>query len=141
MVIGLVPLVLALTAAVPAPAAAGDDGDEARLREAISNLVANAIHYNNESGTVSIVLRKEGGQAVLSVTDSGIGIAESDQPHIFDRFFRANSARSRDVGGNGLGLAISKWIVEAHGGTITAAGGAGGATVTFTLPLVNAGPS
>lgn len=93
-------------------------GDPERLREAVTNLVMNAIRYNREGGRVEVRLEAGAGAAVLSVADTGIGISEKDRPHIFERFFRVDKARSQEMGGNGLGLAITKWIVESHGGTI-----------------------
>lgn len=93
-------------------------GDASRLAQVVSNLIDNAIQYNRPSGEVRVRLVAEGSDAVLSVADTGCGIPEADQAHIFERFYRADKARSRATGGNGLGLAIAKSIVDAHGGTI-----------------------
>ena len=112
-------------------------GDRDRMREVLMNLVTNAIRYNRESGAVDLSLRTEGQEAVLAVADSGIGIPEKDRPHVFERFYRADQARSRELGGSGLGLAITRWIVEAHGGTIAFAAREGGGT-TFTVRLPGA---
>jgi heavy metal sensor kinase len=103
-------------------------GDRDRLGEAVTNLVANAILYNRPQGRVEVTL-KEG---LLAVSDTGPGIPEEDRPHIFERFYRADQARSRNTGGAGLGLAITKWITEAHGGAIDFTCGAGGGT-TFQV--------
>ena len=95
--------------------------DRHRVREMLLNLVTNAIKYTPQGGTVSLTLAEEADSVVFTVRDSGIGIAPGDLPHIFERFWRADPARSRtgDRPGTGLGLAITKWIAEAHGGSIT----------------------
>jgi two-component system, OmpR family, sensor kinase len=95
--------------------------DRHRIREMLLNLVTNAIKYTPAGGTVSLALAQEDSAVVFTVADTGIGIAPGDLPHIFDRFWRADPARSRtgDRPGTGLGLAITKWIAEAHGGSIT----------------------
>jgi signal transduction histidine kinase len=80
--------------------------------------VNNAIEYNRAGGEVRLRLQAVGANAVLSVSDTGCGIPEADHPHVFERFYRADKARSRARGGTGLGLAICKDIVTAHGGTI-----------------------
>ncbi|MES2124038.1 MAG: HAMP domain-containing sensor histidine kinase, partial [Gemmatimonadota bacterium] len=94
--------------------------DAPRVRQLLMNLVTNAVKYTPAGGQVSIRLAHENDTAVLSVADSGIGIAPGDTENVFERFWRADPARSRtgDRPGTGLGLAISKWIAEAHGGTI-----------------------
>ncbi len=101
-------------------------GDTFRMAQVVTNLLTNAIHYNREGGSVTVALAATAGEgtagtdgaAVLTVTDTGVGIAEEDQKHLFERFYRVDKARSRELGGSGLGLAICKSIVEAHGGTI-----------------------
>ena len=101
------------------------------------NLLTNAIKYTPREGNVSIDAAKNGGDLTMSVRDTGIGIAPGDLPHIFDRFWRADAARSRtgERPGAGLGLAICKWIAEAHGGSIAVQSRAGrGTTFTVTLP-------
>jgi two-component system sensor histidine kinase BaeS len=101
------------------------------------NLLSNAVKYTPQGGSVAIDCSQDGGQVVLSVRDTGVGIAPGDLPHVFDRFWRADQARSRTGHrpGVGLGLAISKWIVEAHGGTIAVQSRPGrGTTFTVTLP-------
>ena len=103
-------------------------GDRERLGEAVTNLVTNAIQYNRPVGRVEVTL-KEG---VLAVSDTGPGIPEEDRPHVFERFYRADPSRSRNAGGAGLGLAITKWIIEAHGGEIDVTGRVGEGT-TFRI--------
>jgi len=93
-------------------------GDSLRLAQVVTNLLSNAVRYNKPGGAVQVGLTVSSGAAELSVTDTGCGIPDEDQPHIFERFYRVDKARSRASGGNGLGLAICKSIVEAHGGTI-----------------------
>ena len=94
-------------------------GDAALLARIVGNLLSNAIRYTAEGGRVQIDLRVEGRDAVLTVADTGCGISAEDQPHVFERFFRADKARSRALGGNGLGLAICKSLVEVHQGRLT----------------------
>jgi heavy metal sensor kinase len=93
-------------------------GDSGRLAQVVTNLLSNAVQYNRPGGNVHAELRVASGKAVLSVADTGVGIPEEDRPHLFERFYRVDKARSRASGGNGLGLAICKSIVEAHGGRI-----------------------
>ena len=93
-------------------------GDADALRRAILILIDNAVKYTPEGGSVTAGLECKNGFAVTTVTDTGIGIAPEDLPHIFDRFWRVDKARSRDGGGAGLGLSIAKWIVDEHGGSL-----------------------
>jgi signal transduction histidine kinase len=110
-------------------------GDETRLRELITILLDNAIKYSDDAASVRVDLNREGGKAVLRVVDSGRGIPPQALPRIFDRFYRADKARSRELGGAGLGLAIARWIAEGHNGTIGIDSGTGrGTTVTVELP-------
>ncbi len=115
-------------------------GDADRLGQVITNLLANAIHYNRDGGEVRLGTRAEGTHAVVEVVDNGRGIAAKDLPHVFERFYRADQARSWSEGHSGLGLAICKAIVEAHGGTITVVSTEGeGATFTVWLPACDQG--
>jgi signal transduction histidine kinase len=114
------------------------NGNATQLGQVVTNLVQNAILYNHPAGRVEVELRgsgDEGAAAVLSVSDTGQGIAEADLPHIFERFYRVDAARSRAQGGSGLGLAICQRIVAIHGGKIevTSEPGAGSKFVV-TLP-------
>ena len=108
--------------------------DEQKIRQIILILVDNAVKYTPEHGRISVAIREERGGVQLSVADTGIGIAPADQERIFDRFYRVDKARSRRMGGNGLGLAIAREIVEAHGGTITVESTPGKGT-TFRVHL------
>ena len=109
-------------------------GDEHRLRQVLLNLADNAVKYNEPGGTVSLALRRTGDSAELTVTNSGPGIPPAHQPHVFEPFFRGETAHA--VEGSGLGLAICRWIVTAHGGTIEIATELGRkTTATIRLPL------
>ena len=115
-------------------------GDRMRLRQVVDNLLSNVRTHTPAGTAVSISLRREGEMALLSVKDNGPGVAMEDQEHIFERFWRADKARTRSKGGSGLGLAIVASLVEAHGGSITIASRPGhGTTFTVTLPI--AGPA
>jgi len=122
---------------VPADTAIIVPGDADRLRPALLNLCANARAYTPPGGTISVGVRRAGGDAALTVADTGEGIPPEDLPRVWDRFYRADPARARQngQGGLGLGLAIVHAIVRAHGGTtaITSTPGVG-TTVTITLP-------
>lgn len=100
------------------------------------NLIENALQYTPGNGRVSVVVTIDRGHAILVVRDTGCGISQEQQPRIFDRFFRADTARSRRTGGNGLGLAICRSLAEAHGGTINCSSQSGhGTTMIVQLPL------
>jgi two-component system, OmpR family, sensor kinase len=114
-------------------------GEPVRLRQLFLNLVTNAIKYTPRGGRVEVGLvhREQPGDVAFSVRDTGIGIAAADLPHVFDRFWRADRVRSRlaERGGQGLGLAISQWIAQAHGGALTVQSRLGrGSIFTVTLP-------
>jgi len=117
-------------------------GDTARLIQVLMGLVDNALTYTNSGGTVTLGVELHGAVACLTVRDTGIGIAEGDIPYIFERFYRADPARSRAAGGSGLGLSIAHWVVEAHGGSIEVQSRVGqGSTFTVTLPLASPAPT
>ena len=112
------------------------NGDEELLRRMILNLLDNAVKYTPEGGQVSIRLARQNGHAQITVRDSGIGILPADQPHVFDRFYRVDKARSRALGGAGLGLSIVRWIVDAHEGKIEVESTPGkGSAFTVELPV------
>ncbi len=93
--------------------------DASRVTQVTTNLLTNAIRYNRRDGRVAVSLKMNDAGAVLTISDTGLGIPVENQPHIFERFYRVDKARSREEGGSGLGLAICKAIVEAHGGAIS----------------------
>jgi signal transduction histidine kinase len=93
--------------------------DKAKIHHVLINLLENAIRYNKPGGDVVFSAEQRAGQIIISVKDSGIGIAPDDQPKIFDRFYRVDKARSREDGGTGLGLAIASTIAKAHGGNLS----------------------
>lgn len=111
-------------------------GDAARLKQVISNLLDNAIHFTPEGGTITIRTFQYG-HTGFTIKDSGPGIAPAQMPHIFERFHRADPSRTRATGGTGLGLAICKAVVEAHGGVITAKSDLEAGTI-FSVLLPNA---
>jgi signal transduction histidine kinase len=112
-------------------------GDEQRLSQVLVNLLDNALRHTPPDGRVDVHADTEGTRLVLRVSDTGEGIAAEHLPHVFERLYRADAARTRDHGGSGLGLAIAKALVEAHGGHIgaTSQGAGTGTTFTITLPL------
>lgn len=110
--------------------------DENRLQEVIYNLLDNAVKYSRPGGTVFLRAEFEGDRVRISVADQGVGIPEADLPRIFERFYRADKARSRELGGTGLGLSIVKHIVQRHGGTVEATSEPGkGTTISVLLPV------
>jgi signal transduction histidine kinase len=113
-------------------------GDDGSLRQLCLILIDNAMKYTPQGGSISVRLAAEGGAAVLTVRDTGIGIGPEQLPHIFDRFWRADKIRSREMGGAGLGLSIARVIAEHHGATITAESELGrGSTFTVAVPLLS----
>jgi signal transduction histidine kinase len=114
-------------------------GDRDRLHQLVTIILDNARKYTADGGAAVIELSKSGRTAIISVVDQGVGISADDLPHVFERFYRADRARSRDPGGSGLGLPIAKWIAEQHGGKISLSSTLGrGTTVTVELPLEGA---
>jgi two-component system CheB/CheR fusion protein len=113
-------------------------GDPDRLRQVIWNLLSNAVKFTPSGGSIEVAVFQSGGAAVIRVADSGEGIAPEALPRVFERFWQADTGTKREKVGLGLGLAISKYVVDLHGGTIEAesAGRERGATFTVTLPLV-----
>jgi two-component system, OmpR family, phosphate regulon sensor histidine kinase PhoR len=118
-----------------APGAETVRGDPAKLHDALRNLVANAITYSPEHGTIRIEAVLDGARKALVVSDDGPGIPEEDLDRVFERFYRVDKSRARDPGGTGLGLAIVKHLIEAHGGSARVENGPhGGARFVLTLP-------
>ena len=118
----------------PGPAVA-IQADEDLLLQLMLNLLDNAIKYTPPVGEVTVGWRVNGTQVTLQVQDTGLGISSEHLPHLFDRFYRVDRARSRAEGGVGLGLAISRWIAEAHGGAIEVESSPNqGSTFTVLLP-------
>jgi two-component system phosphate regulon sensor histidine kinase PhoR len=116
-------------------------GDRETLRQVIDNLLDNAIKHTPSGGQVTVSLSGDRNRATLEVTDTGIGIDPVHQERIFERFYRVDTARSREMGGTGLGLAIVKHVVLAHSGTVTVDSTPGhGSTFRVTLPLASAAP-
>jgi len=89
-------------------------GDQNSIKQALRVFVDNSIKYTPDGGTVSILLYKEENNVIIGIGDTGIGIPAEDIPHIFDRFYRADKSRTKETGGNGLGLSIAKWILDQH---------------------------
>ena len=112
------------------------EGDAARLRQVIVNLVTNAIKHAGPEAEVTITIRHNLDRVVVDIADDGVGMEQKDAEHIFERFYRADASRNRaSGGGSGLGLAITKSLIEAHGGTVAVATKPGeGSTFTISLP-------
>lgn len=113
------------------------DADPVRMRQVLGNLTSNALRHTPAGGTVTLTARQAGDLALLTVEDTGSGIATDDLPHIFERFWRAEKSRSRRTGGSGLGLSIARQLVEAHEGTVTVESEPGNGCV-FTIKLPRA---
>ncbi len=112
------------------------NGDDEMLKRTLLNLLDNAVKYTPAGGEITIVLGSQNGDALIVVSDTGIGISVEDQSRIFDRFYRVDKARSRALGGAGLGLSIARWIVEGHGGSLSVESAPGrGSAFTVELPL------
>ena len=110
-------------------------GSESQLVTAVGNLIENAVHYSAEKTRVAVAVRRRDGAVEISVTDQGMGIAEKDLERVFERFYRADPARSRATGGTGLGLAIVKHVATNHGGEVSVWSVEGsGSTFTLRLP-------
>ncbi len=113
-------------------------GDRDRLRQLFIALLDNAFKYTPPDGRVTVSLRRDGRDAEVRVVDAGIGIAAEDLPKVFERFYRADRARSRDPGGTGLGLPIARWVARQHGGDVTLQSEAGrGTTAIVRIPSLN----
>jgi heavy metal sensor kinase len=116
------------------------EGDRSRIKQVVVNLLDNAIKYTPPGGLVNLNVRADAGRAVLEVADTGIGISAGALPHVFERFYRVDNGRSREIGGAGLGLAIVKSICTAHGGQVEVESAEGrGSRFTVKLPLARPG--
>jgi two-component system sensor histidine kinase CiaH len=114
------------------------DADPVRVRQLLLILIDNALSHTAAGGKVSVGVLRQNGRAHVRVTDNGEGIPAADLPHIFERFYRADKARTRENGGSGLGLAIAKWIVDAHKGEIAVKSTEGkGTEVDVSLPAID----
>jgi signal transduction histidine kinase len=115
-------------------------GDEDRLKQLVLILIDNALKYTPAGGRVTVGLRRHGATAEILVRDTGVGIAQDDLGHVFERFYRADPARGRDPGGTGLGLAIARWIARQHGGDVTLESAPGqGTAAIIRLPVLSTG--
>lgn len=113
------------------------EADPLRMAQVLGNLLENAIKYSGGHARIEAGSRREGGFVKGWVHDSGVGIAQQDLPHIFERFYRVDKGRSRESGGTGLGLSIVKHIIQLHGGRVWAESAPGqGTSIFFTLPLL-----
>ncbi|UCZ53224.1 cell wall metabolism sensor histidine kinase WalK [Bacillus shivajii] len=111
-------------------------GDRDKLTQVMDNIVSNAVKYSPQGGVITCMLKTENGRVIISIKDEGVGIPKENIPHVFDRFYRVDKARSRNLGGTGLGLAIAKEIVHTHGGAIWISSDWGkGTIISFSLPL------
>jgi two-component system phosphate regulon sensor histidine kinase PhoR len=114
------------------------DFDPTLIEQAVVNLLDNAVKYSNPGGTITISTETNNLELLIHVRDQGIGIAQRHLPRLFERFYRVDKSRSRQLGGTGLGLAIVKHIAQAHGGYVTVESTAGdGSTFTIHLPATN----
>ena len=111
--------------------------DAGRLQQVLHNLLENSMRYTEPGGRIEVRVAAAPGEALLSVSDTGLGIPDSDLPYVFERFFRSKSSRHVYPGGSGLGLSIVRWIVEAHKGRVTVESAVGkGSTFTVHLPVI-----
>ncbi|SES34611.1 cell wall metabolism sensor histidine kinase WalK [Salisediminibacterium halotolerans] len=116
------------------------NGDRDKLMQLMDNIVSNAVKYSPEGGTITASMRLDKEWIIISVKDEGVGIPKENIPHVFDRFYRVDKARSRNLGGTGLGLAIAKEIAVAHGGNIWVSSEWGKGTMfSFSLPYADEG--
>jgi heavy metal sensor kinase len=129
-----------ISIATSSPARVVIEGDRARMKQVVVNLLDNAIKYTPSGGSIRISVKATGNKAVLEVEDNGVGIPADARPHIFERFFRVDKARSREMGGAGLGLSIVKSICTAHGGRVDFSSTEGrGSSFRVELPLTGPG--
>jgi signal transduction histidine kinase len=124
------------------PQAVGITGDPARLQQAVWNLLTNAVKFTPKGGQIEVELRRRHSHVEIVVSDTGQGIAADLLPHLFERFWQGDSTITRRYSGLGLGLALVRHLIEAHGGTVSARspGEGMGATFTVSLPVAIARP-
>jgi signal transduction histidine kinase len=114
------------------------NADPRRIAQIVHNLLDNAVRYSPDGGLIDVSIKREGPDAIVRITDRGVGVPEEEQAHLFQRFYR--TTRTRSFGGTGLGLFISRRIAEAHGGRLwLERSGPGGTTFALALPVVRAG--
>jgi HAMP domain-containing protein len=112
------------------------NGDKKRISQVMYNLISNSIKYSKENGTISIYFENTANYMKIYIKDNGIGISSADMPYIFKKFYRGEKSRNQNISGSGLGLSISKYIVEAHGGFINCVQSSSeGTTICFSLPI------
>jgi signal transduction histidine kinase len=112
------------------------NGDKKRISQVMYNLISNSIKYSKENGTISIYFENTANYMKIYIKDNGIGISSADIPYIFKKFYRGEKSRNQNISGSGLGLSISKYIVEAHGGFINCVQSSSeGTTICFSLPI------
>lgn len=110
--------------------------DRGRIGQVVANLLSNAVKYTDENGSIRVVVKRDNDRAVLTVEDTGIGISEEEKERVFERFYRTDKSRTRKTGGAGIGLSISRAIVQAHGGTIHCESTPGqGSSFIVSLPI------
>jgi signal transduction histidine kinase len=114
--------------------------DRERVAQVLAELLSNALRHTPPGGEVTVLARSSGPAVQITVTDTGEGLAGEHLPHIFERFYRADPARDRAHGGSGIGLAIARALIMAHGGTITASSGGQGHGAQFSITLPASGP-
>ncbi|QIP88287.1 HAMP domain-containing histidine kinase [Streptomyces sp. Tu 2975] len=124
----------------PADLPGESTADPVKLRQAVGNLLSNAVRHTPPGGSVTLRAHRDAGTVVIDVSDTGEGLSPEDLPHVFDRFWRAEKSRSRRTGGSGLGLAIVRKLTEAHGGMVHAVSTEGKGSV-FTLRIPDGGPA
>ena len=122
---------------VDAPGAIRISADRLVLRDALTNVIDNAIKYSPRQGGIDVTVARDGTEATVSVRDEGPGIPAEHRERIFDRFYRVDDGRSREMGGTGLGLAIARWAVEANGGRISVESAGRGSVFRIALPLAS----
>jgi two-component system phosphate regulon sensor histidine kinase PhoR len=115
------------------------EADRERVHQVLFNLMDNAVRFTPSGGEVTVSAERHNGSVEISVADTGVGISPEHLPRLFERFYRVDTARSRDDGGTGIGLAIARSVVEAHGGHLEARSELGkGSVFTFDLPVAAA---